>query len=116
MTIHVGGWGTGNIGRAAIRMEGGRPGLTLGGVIASNPDTVAIDEGEITLLGRPLDVVATTGTGRMLNQVNTNAYCAAAEPRPDEADAGHSRDGITTSRCTVGKTVSHTITTGGYFE
>jgi hypothetical protein len=87
MTIQVGIWGTGNIGRAAIRMVDGNPDLTLAGVVVSNPDKVGIDAGQIALVDRPLDVYATTDHDKVLDQVDAIAYCATAETRPDEAKA-----------------------------
>jgi hypothetical protein len=85
MTIRVGIWGTGNIGRAAIRMVDGNPDVELAGVIVSNPDKLAIDAGEIALLARPLGIFPTTDPDEVLNRVDAVAYCATAETRPDEA-------------------------------
>jgi hypothetical protein len=85
VTIRVGVWGTGNIGRAAIRMVDGNPDLVLAGVIVSNPDKLAIDVGDIALLGRPVGLYPTVDPEEVLHNVDAIAYCANAETRPDAA-------------------------------
>ncbi|GMU77236.1 MAG: hypothetical protein AMXMBFR46_00370 [Acidimicrobiia bacterium] len=47
MTYRVIQWGTGNVGRHALRTIVGRPSLELVGVRVYNPDKVGIDAGEI---------------------------------------------------------------------
>jgi 2,4-diaminopentanoate dehydrogenase len=87
MPVRVGIWGTGNIGRAAIRMVDGNPDLELVGVIVSNPAKVKLDAGEIALLDRPLGLFPTTDPDEVLKHVDAIAYCATADGRAAEAKA-----------------------------
>ena len=52
-------WGTGNVGRAAIRAVDAHPGLELAAVIVHNPDKVGRDAGDLGDVGRDLGVAAT---------------------------------------------------------
>jgi hypothetical protein len=79
--IRIAVWGTGNVGRAAIRMVDGHPDLELVAVIVSNPEKVGRDAGQLAGLGRDLGVGATTE----LPNVDAVAYCASADFRPDDA-------------------------------
>lgn len=76
-------WGTGNVGRAAIRMVDGHPELELAAVVVSSPEKVGVDAGVLAGLGRELGVAA---TGELPN-VDAVAYCASADFRPDDAVA-----------------------------
>ncbi len=58
MTYRVIQWGTGNVGRHALRTIVGRPSLELVGVRVYNPDKVGIDAGEI--VGAPATGVQAT--------------------------------------------------------
>ena len=51
-------WGTGNVGRPAIRAVVSHRDLELVGVIASNPEKVGKDVGELAGIA-PLDILAT---------------------------------------------------------
>ena len=51
-------WGTGNMGRAAIRAVAAHPGLELVDVIVNNPDKVGKDAGDLAGLGYQLGVAA----------------------------------------------------------
>jgi hypothetical protein len=79
--IRVAVWGTGNVGRAAIRMVDGHPELDLAAVIVSDPAKVGRDAGDLAGLDRHLDVAASTD----LPNVDAVAYCASADFRPDDA-------------------------------
>ena len=63
-------WGTGNVGRAAIRAVDAHPGLGLAAVVVANPDKVGRDAGDLGDLGRDLGVAATDdvedGAGRLV--------------------------------------------------
>ncbi|MHB8466058.1 MAG: NAD(P)H-dependent amine dehydrogenase family protein [Acidimicrobiales bacterium] len=85
MTIRVAVWGTGNVGRAAIRMINGHPELELTAVIVSDPAKVGRDAGELAGLGRSIDVAASADSAEVLGHVEAVAYCASADFRPDAA-------------------------------
>ncbi len=81
-------WGTGNMGRAAIRAVAAHPGLELGGVITSTEAKAGRDAGELAALGRDLGVAATLDAGAALATLGGGgavAYMASGELRPDEA-------------------------------
>ncbi|MGW4799471.1 hypothetical protein ACWEPC_44360, partial [Nonomuraea sp. NPDC004297] len=50
-------WGTGNVGRAAIRAVEAHPGLELTAVVVHDPAKAGRDAGELAGLGRRLGVV-----------------------------------------------------------
>lgn len=88
--LRVAVWGTGNMGRAAIRAIDGNPLLALCGVIVSNPDKVGRDAAELAGLGSPLGVAATTAIDSVLHgdrtgRPNAVAYMASGDIRPDGA-------------------------------
>src|SRR5690606_29483288 len=87
MGIPVAVWGTGNVGRAAIRMVEGHPELDLVAVLVSSEQKAGVDAGELALLGRPTGVLATTDVDDVLGSVRALAYCASADFRPAEAMA-----------------------------
>jgi hypothetical protein len=58
-------WGTGNLGRAAIRAVDAHPGLVLAAVLTSNPDKAGRDAGEVAGLDRSLGLALATATGRL---------------------------------------------------
>ena len=81
-------WGTGNMGRAAIRAVVAHPGLELGGVVVSRAEKAGLDAGELADLGRDLGVAATLDAGTALATLaggGAVAYMASGELRPDEA-------------------------------
>ena len=79
--IRVAVWGTGNVGRAAIRMVDGHPELELAAVVVSSDAKVGQDAGDLAQLGRTTGVVAT----KDLPNVDAVVYAASADFRPDEA-------------------------------
>lgn len=72
-------WGTGNMGRSAIRSAGAFPGLDLVGIITSSPEKVGID----TDSGVPV----TTDVDAALSSCDAVAYMASGDTRPDDAVA-----------------------------
>ncbi|TXL60802.1 NAD(P)H-dependent amine dehydrogenase family protein [Aeromicrobium terrae] len=77
-------WGTGNVGRAAIRAVDAHPELELSAVIVSNPEKVGKDAGELAGVD-PLGVPATDDADSVLGTVDAVVYAASGEIRPDEA-------------------------------
>ena len=78
-------WGTGNVGRAAIRAVDAHPELELAAVIVHNPDKVGRDAGELADLDRSLGVAATDDIDSALENVEALVYAASGEIRPDDA-------------------------------
>ncbi len=85
MTYRVVVWGTGNVGRPAIRAVAAHADLVLAGVIVNNPDKVGVDAG--TLAGiEPLGVAATADTSIALApDVDAVVYAVNADFRPMES-------------------------------
>lgn len=78
-------WGTGNVGRAALRTVVSNPALELVGVIVSNPEKVGRDAGELVGLA-PTGIIASNDPGAVLaTSADAVAYCASGDFRPDEA-------------------------------
>ncbi len=78
-------WGTGNVGRPALRTVIANPELELAGVIVSNPEKDGRDVGELcqraaTGVRASRDVEAVLAAG-----ADAVAYCASGDFRPDEA-------------------------------
>ncbi|WP_109524701.1 MULTISPECIES: NAD(P)H-dependent amine dehydrogenase family protein [Nocardia] len=79
-------WGTGNVGRAAIRAVDAHPALELTGVLVHDPGKVGRDAGALAGLDETLGVAATadidaalaTGPGAVV-------YAASGDIRPDDA-------------------------------
>ncbi|MFG2563377.1 dihydrodipicolinate reductase [Streptomyces sp. NPDC048496] len=85
-------WGTGNVGRAAIRAVEAHPALELIAVLVHNPDKVGRDAGELGGLGRPLGVMAGDDVDAVLaTGPRAVVYAASGDIRPDEALADISR-------------------------
>lgn len=85
-TIQTVVWGTGNMGRAAIRAVDAHPGLTLAAVLVSNPDKVGVDAGTLAGMDRELGVKATAAIDTVLAaSPGAVAYMASGDIRPDEA-------------------------------
>ncbi|MFD9454713.1 dihydrodipicolinate reductase [Streptomyces sp. NPDC059985] len=79
-------WGTGNVGRAAIRAVEAHPALELTAVIVHNPDKVGRDAGELAGLDNPLGVVATDDVEAVLAaRPAAVVYAASGDVRPDDA-------------------------------
>jgi 2,4-diaminopentanoate dehydrogenase len=86
--LQVGVWGTGNVGRAAIRMVAGHPDLALSAVLVADPAKVGRDAGDLAGLGRALGVAATVDVEATLSEgLDAVAYCASGDFRPDDAVA-----------------------------
>lgn len=78
-------WGTGNVGRAAIRAVDAHPDLELTAVIVHNPDKVGRDAGDLGDLDRTLGVAATQEIDGTLGSIDALVYAASGEIRPDDA-------------------------------
>jgi len=78
-------WGTGNVGRAAIRAVDAHPGLELSTVIVHNPDKVGRDAGELADIDRTLGVAATDDVDGALEGIEALVYAASGDIRPDDA-------------------------------
>jgi hypothetical protein len=78
-------WGTGNVGRAAVRAVAAHPALTLSAVIVHNPDKVGRDAGTIAGI-EELGVPATDDVEAVLaEKPRAVVYAASGEVRPMEA-------------------------------
>lgn len=85
MTLGVVVWGTGNVGRPAIRAVAAHRDLELRGVVVANPDKVGRDAGELAGIA-PLGVMATDDTTiAFSDDVDCVVYAATADTRPMEA-------------------------------
>ncbi|WP_280266322.1 dihydrodipicolinate reductase [Nocardia wallacei] len=79
-------WGTGNVGRAAIRAVAAHPALELSGVIVHSPAKVGRDAGELAGLDHALDVAATDDVEAVLAAgPRAVVYAASGDIRPDDA-------------------------------
>ncbi|MEC3977536.1 NAD(P)H-dependent amine dehydrogenase family protein [Amycolatopsis sp. H20-H5] len=85
-------WGTGNVGRAAIRAVDAHPALDLTGVLVHSPGKVGRDAGELGGLGRELGVAASSDIGAVLAAgPQAVVYAASGDIRPTEALADITR-------------------------
>jgi hypothetical protein len=85
-------WGTGNVGRAAIRAVVAHPDLDLVAVLTSSEDKVGRDAGDLGDVGRDLGVTATTDVdGVLASSPGAVVYAASGELRPDDACADIAR-------------------------
>ena len=87
-------WGTGNMGRAAIRAIDAHPGLALAAVVVAAPGKVGRDAGELAGLDRVLGVPATDDVDvalATLDGAGAVAYTASGDIRPDAAAADVAR-------------------------
>jgi hypothetical protein len=85
MTYRVVVWGTGNVGRPALRAVSAHRELELAGVVVANPAKVGRDAGELAGIG-PLGVFATDDPSIALaGDVDAVVYAATGDTRPDEA-------------------------------
>jgi hypothetical protein len=79
-------WGTGNVGRAAIRAVDAHPELELAAVVVHNPDKVGRDAGDLADVGRTLGVAATDDVDAVLaGRPGAVVYAASGDIRPDDA-------------------------------
>jgi len=85
MTYRVVVWGTGNVGRPAIRAVAAHRELELVGAIVANPAKVGRDAGELAGIA-PLGVAATDDPSVALAaDVDAVIYAATGDTRPDAA-------------------------------
>ncbi|MGW1225942.1 NAD(P)H-dependent amine dehydrogenase family protein [Streptomyces sp. NPDC002530] len=79
-------WGTGNVGRAAIRAVDAHPALNLAHVLVHDPAKRGRDAGRLAGLGRDLGVTATDDIdGVLATAPRAVVYAASGDTRPDEA-------------------------------
>jgi 2,4-diaminopentanoate dehydrogenase len=79
-------WGTGNVGRAAIRAVAAHPALVLTGVLVHNPDKVGRDAGTLAGLDTELGVAAGDDIDALLaTGPQAVVYAASGDIRPDDA-------------------------------
>ncbi|MEU6126654.1 dihydrodipicolinate reductase [Streptomyces sp. NPDC047123] len=79
-------WGTGNVGRAAVRAVDAHPDLTLAAVLVHDPAKVGVDAGELAGMERVLGVAATDDVAAVLAaRPRAVVYAASGDLRPDEA-------------------------------
>jgi hypothetical protein len=84
-------WGTGNVGRAAIRAVETHPALKLTAVLVNNPDKVGRDAGALAGIGE-LGIAATNDIDAVLAaSPGAVVYAASGDVRPDEALADITR-------------------------
>jgi hypothetical protein len=85
-------WGTGNVGRAAVRAVAAHPGLTLTAVLVHDAAKVGRDAGLIADVGHELGVLATDDVGAVLDaRPRAIVYAASGDIRFDEALADVTR-------------------------
>ncbi|GAA3928453.1 dihydrodipicolinate reductase [Actinomadura viridis] len=79
-------WGTGNVGRLALRAVEAHPALRLAAVIVHDPGKVGRDAGDLGGLGRDLGIAATADADAVLaTGPRAVVYAASGDIRPDEA-------------------------------
>ncbi|WP_327583992.1 dihydrodipicolinate reductase [Nonomuraea sp. NBC_00507] len=79
-------WGTGNVGRAAIRAVEAHPALKLVGVLVHDPAKAGRDAGDLASLGYEVGVAATTDVDAVLSaSPRAVVYAASGDLRPDAA-------------------------------
>ncbi len=79
-------WGTGNVGRAAIRATVAHPELQLVAILVNDPAKVGRDAGELAGLGYQLGIAATDDVSAVLaTGPRAVVYAASGEIRADEA-------------------------------
>jgi hypothetical protein len=85
-------WGTGNVGRAAIRAVAAHPDLDLSAVLVHDPGKVGRDAGDLALADGPLGVAATDDIdGVLAGRPGAVVYAASGDVRPDDAAADLAR-------------------------
>ncbi|MDX3658808.1 dihydrodipicolinate reductase [Streptomyces sp. ID05-26A] len=79
-------WGTGNVGRAAIRAVDAHPALKLTAVVVHNPEKVGRDAGDLAGIEQNLGVEATNDIDAVLaTSPRAVVYAASGDIRPDDA-------------------------------
>lgn len=79
-------WGTGNVGRAALRAVEAAPELSLAAVLVHAPGKVGADAGRLAGLERDLGVAATDDVdGVLATRPRAVVYAASGDLRPEEA-------------------------------
>ena len=80
-------WGTGNVGRPAVRAVVADPDLELAAVVVSAPDKVGRDAADLAGLGAPTGVTATVDAAAVLADggLDVVVYAATGDTRPDAA-------------------------------
>src|SRR5690349_16363056 len=79
-------WGTGNVGRAAIRAVEAHPMLKLVAILVHDPGKVGRDAGDLAELGYQLGVAATDDIEAVLAAgPGAVVYAGSGEIRADEA-------------------------------
>lgn len=79
-------WGTGNVGRAAIRAVDAHPALKLTAVLVHSPDKVGRDAADLAGIEGQLGVAATDDIDAVLAaSPQAVVYAASGDIRPDEA-------------------------------
>jgi len=82
-------WGTGNVGRAAIRAVHAHPDLELTGVLVHDPAKVGRDAGRLAGLEHDLGVTASADVDALLaRHPRAVVYAASGDIRPDDALRG----------------------------
>jgi 2,4-diaminopentanoate dehydrogenase len=85
-------WGTGNVGKAAIRAVAAHPALELTAVLVHNPEKVGRDAGDLAGMSRELRVAATDDIDAVLAaRPQAVVYAASGDIRPDDALADVAR-------------------------
>ena len=81
-------WGTGNVGRAAIRAVHAHPALELTAVVVRDPDKVGRDAGDLADLGALTGVAATDDLdGVLAAKPQALVYAVTGDGRDAEAFA-----------------------------
>lgn len=79
-------WGTGNVGRAAIRAVHAHPELELTGVLVHDPAKVGRDAGRLAGLDHDLGVAASADVDALLaRHPRAVVYAVSGDIRPDDA-------------------------------
>ncbi|RDI17053.1 NAD(P)H-dependent amine dehydrogenase family protein [Lentzea flaviverrucosa] len=79
-------WGTGNVGRAAIRAVDAHPALKLTAVVVHNPEKAGRDAGDLAGIEQKLGVAATNDIDAVLaTSPRAVVYAASGDIRPDDA-------------------------------
>jgi hypothetical protein len=85
MTLRTVVWGTGNVGRPAVRAVLSHRDLELAGVVVSNPGKVGRDAGELAGVA-PAGLTATDDWSSLIaSGIDAVIYTATADTRPEEA-------------------------------
>jgi hypothetical protein len=79
-------WGTGNVGRLALRAVDAHPALDLAAVLVHDPGKDGRDAGDLGGLGHELGIAATVDVDAVLAaRPRAVVYAASGDVRPDEA-------------------------------